>query len=417
MSENILILFVIALSVQSLLEIFLVLLNLKHAKKSENLLNPILANLYDQETKEKSLKYTETKSKFSIFSNLYNLIILFILLWIQFFPKIDLWLAQFALSPRWHGVFYLLLISLILSAFNLPLSFYSTFVIEEKFGFNKSTKALWLKDLIIGQTISAAIMIPLIYLILLFMDTAGANWWLYAGLAVAAIQIFLVFVYPIWIAPLFNKFSPLEEGELKTSIVKVVDEVGYKTTGVFVVDGSKRSSHANAYFTGLGKSKRIVLFDTLISILNTPQVLSVLAHEIGHERYGHIKKSLGFSVLMLLFGFFCVGKLAMFPELFQAFGFSTVSNHAALLIFSLISGPVMFLVGPLFHMLSRRYEYQADDFALKVMKSYEPLATALAALSKKSLSNLNPHPLYSFVHYSHPTLNERINAMAGKEVI
>ena len=411
-ADKIYLIFIALLIIEQVIELALNILNIRQARREAPNMPDVLMNLYDGEAKKKSLEYTCAKCYFAIFSNLYSFALIILLLVGGIFPALNLWLENFNLLPIWQGVFFLLLISLIFSMSSVPLSYYSSFILEEKFGFNKSTKKLWLKDQVMGLLLSITISLPIIYLLLYFMSFLSVYWWLYAAGLIICAQVFLAFIYPVWIAPLFNKFVELEEGELKNEILKLVESVGYKSTGVYKIDGSKRSKHANAYFAGLGSSKRIVLFDTLISIMQPKEILAVLAHEIGHEKLGHIKKSLVFSALTVLVAFYLIATMYESESFYHAFGFAEPSNHAALLIFSLLAGPVMYFVSPLFNGLSRRFEYQADRFAIRAVGDYKPLASALAALSKNSLSNLNPHPAYSFMHYSHPTLSERIRAMS-----
>lgn len=413
-TNYVLLIFIVLLLIEQLVEFKLLLLNLDYANKHNTEFPPELDGLYDDSTQQKSLAYTKHKTYFSIFSAYYSLIILFVILFSGFFAKLDSWWGTCNLNKNLHGTAYLLSVIFLLSILQLPAAYYSAFVLEERFGFNKTSRLLWAKDQAISLLISALVAAPLISLILHFMSAVPHMWWLYASISLIFLQMFLAFIFPIWIAPLFNKFSPLEEGELKQEIVELVGKIGYQTTGVFSVDGSKRSKHANAYFAGLGKSKRIVLFDTLINLLSTKQILAVLAHEIGHEKLGHIKKSLLFSSAMVFAGFYLLNYFYQWPAIYKAFGFAEPSNHAALLIFSLVTGPIMYFVSPTFNFLSRKFEYQADRFAIESIGSFEPLSTSLAALSKNSLSNLTPHPWYSFMHYSHPTLIERIGAMRNK---
>jgi len=220
----------------------------------------------------------------------------------------------------------------------------------------------------------------------------------------------MIVVFPTFIAPWFNKFEPLKEGEFRDRILALADQVGFKTSGIYAMDGSKRSSHSNAYFTGIGKSKRIVLFDTLIEQMTIDQGLAVLAHEMGHYKMKHIARMLIVQTVFLLLGLFVLSLLLDFAALYTAFGL-TPSHHAALILFSLLSGPVIFYLGPLMNVLSRKHEYEADRFAALTLRDGRPMEDALINLTVKNLSNLTPHPWYSAYHYSHPTPVERINAM------
>jgi STE24 endopeptidase len=221
----------------------------------------------------------------------------------------------------------------------------------------------------------------------------------------------MVIVFPTLIAPLFNKFEPLKEGEFKDRILAMADKVGFKTGGIFTMDGSRRSAHSNAYFTGLGKAKRIVLFDTLAEQMTTDQGVAVLAHEMGHYKMKHIRRMLVLRSLFLLAGLYVLSLLVGYPPFFQAFGFDAPSNHAALVLFSLLAGPATFYLTPLINYFSRKHEYEADLFAARAIGQSKPMEEALIKLTVDNLSNLTPHPWYSAYHYSHPTTAERIDAM------
>lgn len=409
--------FIFLLIMEQVFETVLSVINLNYAKNNAAKLPKELQGIYEDQEMKKSLDYSHAKTCFSIFSSFYSLIFLLIFLFSNTFLDIDLWLKAYGFRQLFHGTIYLLLIVAIFSLLGIPLSYYSTFIIEEKFGFNKSTRLQWVKDQLTSLILSFIITGPVIYFLLYIMQSFSGYWWLLAACFIAMVQIFLAFIFPVWIAPLFNKFTPLEESELKEEILKMVSSQGFLASGVYKVDGSRRSRHANAYFAGLGKSKRIVLYDTLINLLGVREMLAVLAHEIGHEKLGHIKKTLLFSTSLLFAGFYLMYFFSGNIEFYNAFGFKNTANYSALLIFSLLSGPLMFFVSPFFNMLSRRFEFQADKYACNAAGGSEPLTKALIALSKNSLSNINPHPLYSFIHYSHPALAERIKAMSNLETV
>jgi len=243
------------------------------------------------------------------------------------------------------------------------------------------------------------------------MDNAGTYWWIIASLGFITFQLVLSIVYPLLIAPLFNKFAPLEENDLKNLLRDLAEKLKFLTTGIFVMDGSRRSGHSNAYFTGLGKAKRIVLYDTLVSILSHTQIAAVLAHEIGHYKKHHLIKGLILSFFVTTLGFYVVNIFLNYLPLFEAFGFSRVSYHGIFVILSFAAGPFTFFLTPLFTMWSRKHEYEADAFAAQNTDYGNELKEGLILMSKENLSNLTPHPLYSFYHYSHPTVGERIKAI------
>jgi STE24 endopeptidase len=289
--------------------------------------------------------------------------------------------------------------------------YFTFFVIEEEFGFNKMTWRLWLSDLIKAWLVALGAALPLLSGLFWFMDASGRYWWLYAFLFVAGFELLLVLVYPLWIAPLFNKFTPIADRALERQILALAAGAGFKPAGIYVMDGSRRSSHSNAYFTGLGKHRRIVIFDTLIELLPPAGVSAVLAHEMGHAAKRHVPKMLLASLLMLLGGFWLLSLALHYPPFFVAFGLDRPSYHAALVIFGFASGPLLYFISPLLAALSRSFEYEADRFAVRAVSGYLELRNALFALSRKNLSNFTPHPWYSFFHYSHPTLIERASAM------
>jgi STE24 endopeptidase len=309
------------------------------------------------------------------------------------------------------GILFCLGVALLFSLLSLPTNLYSTFVLERRFGFNKTTWKLYLADKLKGFLLVLVIGVPFLFVVLRLMEAAGSFWWLWVFLFIFAFQFLMLVLYPALIAPLFNKFEPLKEGELRRRILALANQVGFKTGGIFTMDGSKRSTHSNAYFTGIGKSKRIVLFDTLLEQMNLDQGLAVLAHEIGHYKMKHVRRMLVVQSVLLLIGLYILSLLVNVAPLYRAFGLAAPSNHAALILFSLLSGPATFYLSPLLNLLSRKHEYEADRFAVKVMKEGRPMAEALIRLTVKNLSNLTPHPWYSAYHYSHPTTAERVSAI------
>ena len=234
------------------------------------------------------------------------------------------------------------------------------------------------------------------------MQASGAYWWVWAFVFISAFQLLMIVIFPTFIAPWFNKFEPLKEGEFRERILALADQVGFKTSGIFSMDGSKRSAHSNAYFTGIGKAKRIVLFDTLIEQMTMEQGLAVLAHEMGHYKMKHIQRMLVVQTIFLLIGLYVLSRLIDFEPLYAAFGLAP-SHHAALVLFSLLSGSFTFFLGPLMNVLSRKHEYEADRFAARTLRDGKPMEEALINLTVKNLSNLTPHPWYSAYHYSHPS--------------
>ena len=414
-ASQILILYLILFALEYLWETFLTWLNMRHVKAHAEAPPAAFREVVDGETYRKSVDYTLTRSRFGLVRNTASSLFLLFIILSGTLGRMDDLIARWPLHPYLHGIVYIFALSWMFSLFNLPFTLYSIFVIEERFGFNKMTWKLFIIDGLKSLVLSLVLLTPLLWGLFWFMDKTGNYWWLYAFGFLAGFQLLMVYLYPTVIAPWFNKFTPLPDGSLKEKILQLVQKVHFRTSGIFVMDGSKRSKHSNAYFTGLGRVKRIVLFDTLVDNLEEDQVVSVLAHEIGHEKKNHIKKGLALSLASMLAGLWILSLLLHYPPFFQAFGFSGPSYHAAIILFGFCSGPFTFFLTPLGSILSRKFEYEADRFAVEAMGTARGLVGALLKLSKDNLSNLTPHPLYSFYYYSHPTLAERIAAMEDYE--
>lgn len=316
--------------------------------------------------------------------------------------------ASFELSAVWSGVLFMLLFFLIGSIIDLPLELYSTFAIEARFGFNKMTLPLFFSDMAKQLLLLLAIGTPLAWVILTLMQSTGSLWWLYAWLFWTAFMLLMMWGYPTLIAPLFNKFEPLPDGEMKSTIEALLKRCGFKSNGLFVMDGSKRSSHGNAYFTGLGNAKRIVFFDTLINQLEPIETEAVLAHELGHFHHGHVKKRLIVMVFTTLIGFALLGWLSQQPWFYAGLGISEPSNAAALLLFMLVMPVFTFMLTPLMSYFSRKDEFEADAYAV-ANSSGEALVSALVKMYEDNASTLTPDPLYSAWHDSHPPAPTRID--------
>ncbi len=312
------------------------------------------------------------------------------------------------LSPLWTGIAVILSVMIIMSLLEIPFSLYSTFVIEERFGFNKTTLKIWFTDMLKSAMLMAIIGIPLIAVILWLMNQAGEFWWLYAWGVWTAFTLFMIWAYPAFIAPLFNKFSALEDESLKARIDSLLQRCGFKSKGVFVVDGSRRSAHGNAYFTGFGSNKRIVFYDTLLESLNENEVEAVLAHELGHFKRNHIKKSMLLSILMTLAGFALLAWLMKSPWFYSAMGVEHMTTYNALLLFMFILPVFTYFISPLFSALSRKHEFEADDFA-KEQADYRALVSALVNMYRENASTLTPDPIHSMFYDSHPPASIRIN--------
>ena len=414
-AQSILTLYLILFTAQFLWETLLSILNQGNVLKHRNSPPAFASQVMDRETYTKSVQYTLTRSRFGLISATASSLFLIALILTGSLGKLEALIASLSLGLYTRGVLFFFTISLLFSLFSLPFSLYSQFVIEERFGFNRMTLGLFFLDALKGTIISVILFTPLLYGLFWFMDKAGFLWWIYAFAAFALFQVFMLILYPTVIAPLFNKFSPLEEGSLRDRILELAKKLNFRTKGIFVMDGSKRSKHSNAYFTGLGKTKRVVLFDTLIQTMEEEQLTGVLAHEIGHEKRNHVKKHLALSLAATLIGFWVLSLLLPYAPFFQAFGFSAPSYHAAVVLLGFCAGPFTFLLKPLMALWSRKHEYEADRFAVDATGTARGLKGALLRLSAKNLSNLTPHPWFSFYHYSHPTLAERMSALESYE--
>ena len=316
-------------------------------------------------------------------------------------------IRPYQLSTVWAGTIFLMAVILISSLLDLPLSLYRTFGLEQRFGFNKMSLRLFVTDLVKNALLMLIIGTPLIMLVLWFMDNSGAWWWLYVWLTWLVFNLIMVWAYPAVIAPLFNKFRPLDNAELATRIADLLDRNGFTSNGIFVMDGSTRSTHGNAYFTGLGANKRIVFFDTLIDELSYDEIEAVLAHELGHFKCGHIKKRLAILGTTFLIGFAILGMLLGVPWFYAGLGVGAPSTYMALTLFVLVAPVFTLFLQPLFSSMSRKHEFEADDFA-KAQVHSGSLINALVKLYKENANTLTPDPLYSAFHDSHPPAPIRI---------
>ncbi|WP_343485823.1 M48 family metallopeptidase [Allomuricauda sp. d1] len=387
--------------------LFDTLLNYLNTKNFGKKLPPELQDVFEDDEQQKSLAYKKSNYRFGLASDTFSL---FLTLGFLFFGGFE-WVDQIVRGITNHPIVMALLFFGIIvlgsSLISIPFSYYQTFVIEERFGFNKATKKTFFLDIVKGWLLSIFIGGGILALVILFIQKAGENFWLYAWALVAIFMVFVNLFYSKLIVPLFNKQTPLASGKLKNAIEAYAQKVGFELKNIFVIDGSKRSTKANAYFSGFGKQKRVTLFDTLINDLDEEEIVAVLAHEVGHYKKRHIVFNLIASVLVTGVTLYILSLFINNPLMSLAIGVSTPSFHAALVGFALLYSPISEITGLLMNLLSRKFEYEADDFA-KTTYGAEPLITSLKKLSKNSLSNLTPHPAYVFMNYSHPPLIERI---------
>ena len=366
---------------------------------------------YDDEKYQKSQKYLKVQTRFSLVKQTISVCITVSFILLGGFNTLDVFLRGFEFSSIVTGLLFFGALGFASLVIDLPFSIYSTFVIEKEFGFNKTTVGVFFADLIKSLLLGCILGAPILYLILWFFETAGSSAWLYCWLALSSIQIILMFLAPILIMPLFNKFEPLEDGELKTAILNYAHKENFSLKGLFTMDGSKRSTKSNAYFTGFGKFRRIVLFDTLIKNHSVNELLTVVAHEMGHYKKHHIYKMIIVSILSSGFMFFLLSLFINNQLLFEAFKMQHISLYASLLFFTFLYSPIESILSVLGNITSRKHEFEADEYAVKTTGLSDAFILALKKLSVDNLSNLNPHPLKVFLEYSHPPVLDRIQAI------
>jgi STE24 endopeptidase len=393
-------------------ELWLAQVNRRHVLANAGEVPAAFKEIVDPATYAKSVEYTLARGRFGQINDSYSAAMLLLILFSGVLPLALKLFTNWMGASAWAMAAFLFAAGVAMTLAGLPFDWFEQFRLEEKFGFNTTTPKTWWTDRLKGLLLATVLGYPLLVLILKFTDWTGDRWWLWAWASMLAFQLLMVVLAPVIILPLFNKFTPLPEGGLRERLLALAGRTNFHARNLQVMDGSKRSKHSNAFFTGFGRFRKIVLFDTLIQQLTGPQLEAVLAHEIGHFKKKHIPKLLAFSALSSLAGFFLIAVLAKQEWFYRAFGFEPGGIAPALLLFGLLSGTVMFWFSPLAHWWSRRHEYEADAFAANVMNEPHSLIGALRKLNEKNLSNLTPHPLYSGFYYSHPTLLEREQALA-----
>lgn len=398
-------------------ELWLSRLNQRQVRAHADEVPPAFREMVDELTYRRSVNYTLAKSRFGEVVTLFDAVLLIGLL----FSGVLSWafgkfMAAFGTSVLPMAGF-LFATGVASSIVGLPFACYAQFRLEDRFGFNTTTVKTWVLDRLKGFLLAVLLGFPLLALVLKLIEWAGPNWWIWAAAVVIVFQLLLLLIAPALIMPLFNKFTPLPEGSLRERLFALAQRTEFPTRNIEVMDGSKQSRHSNAFFTGFGRFRKIVLFDTLLAQLAEPELESVLAHEIGHYKKRHVVKLLGVSIAGVLTGFAVVAWLARQAWFYRAFGFEYHAGFAAtnvvpaMLLFALLAGTIGFWFSPLLRMWSRRFEYEADAFARATMGDAQPLLQALRKLTERNLSNLTPHRLYSWFYYSHPTLIERERAL------
>ena len=367
--------------------------------------------LYDPDRYRKSQQYLKVNTRYGWITGIFNVAVILVFWFGKGFPLLDGWVRSLGFGPVVAGLIYMGILVLFKGIISLPFGIYATFVIEERFGFNQTTWSTYVLDLIKGALLAVLLGGPLLAGVLLFFEYAGANAWWYCWILVTLYMLGVQFIAPTWIMPLFNKFTALEEGELKTAILSYAASIKFPIENVYVMDGSRRSSKSNAFFTGFGRHRRIVLFDTLIKQQTTGELLAVLAHEMGHYKKKHIFQSLTLGIIQMGIMLFLLSLFISYQGLFDAFYMPQKSVYAGLIFFGMLYSPLGFFIGIFMQMLSRKNEYAADRFSVETTRDPDSMANALKKLSIHNLSNLLPHPLYVFLNYSHPPVLQRIQAI------
>lgn len=366
-----------------------------------------LSDVYDESEYKTSQAYKKANYRFGIWSSAFSLVLTLAFLLLDGFEYIDNLARSFSNNPIVIALLFFGIITLVSSILTMPFSYYKTFVIEEQFGFNKTTKKTFVLDKIKGFLMMAIIGSGVLSIIIWIYQLTQEQFWLYAWGVVTVFTVFMNMFYSKLIVPLFNKQTPLEEGNLRHKISDYAKSVGFNLDKIFVIDGSKRSTKANAYFSGFGSEKRVTLYDTLINDLNEEEIVAVLAHEVGHYKKKHIIFNLITSILLTGITLYILSIFISNPLLSNALGVEKASFHVGFVAFGLLYSPISAVTGLFMNHLSRKFEYQADNYA-KTTYEPQPLITSLKKLNKNSLSNLTPHPAYVFIHYSHPTLLQRV---------
>jgi len=367
--------------------------------------------VYGMDQYRKSQAYLRENTRFGWAVGIFNTAAILAFWFLKGFPYLDRWVRSFGWGEIWSGLMYMAVLLFVKAALALPFRIYGTFRIEEKYGFNRTTPKTFVLDILKGLALTVLLGGPLLAGVLIFFQYAGDHAWWWCWIAVSLFMLGVQYIAPTWILPLFNKFTPLADGELREAILKYARSIRFSLENIYVMDGSRRSSKSNAFFTGFGKHKRIVLFDTLIDRHTPMELLAVLAHEMGHYKKKHILQMTLTGIAQTGLMFFLLSFFISFPGLFDAFYLPYPSVYAGLIFFGMLYAPLEFFIGIFYQMLSRKNEYEADRFAVETTRNPSMMIAALKKLSAHNLSNLTPHPFYVFLNYSHPPVLERISAI------
>jgi len=390
-------------------------INISHLRRFGHRVPEVFRGEIDGETLSRMTNYTAESSRLGSVEALFDDAVLLTVLLGGLIPWLVVRVEALQLNPILSGLIFFAILALAGTVLDIPFSLYATFGIEKKYGFSTITPALWISDFIKSTLISAVLLALLLAPLLALILYAPATWWVWAWIFFALFQLLILWLYPIAIAPLFNKYEPIRDEVLKERIIALLEKAGLRIEGVYQVDASRRSRHSNAYFTGVGKTKRIVLFDTLLGSHAQEEILAVLAHEAGHWKRKHVLKQLLFIETVSFFLFYAIYRLLEWPLLYSTFGVGGVVPYAGLFLISAVLKPIAFLFTPAGAAVSRTFEREADEDSFSLLGSAGALASALKRLAKDNLANLHPHPLYAWFYYSHPPLAERIESLQRLE--
>ena len=392
-------------------QVYLNELNLSYLHRHRSRIPDEFRNTVDQGKFETILNYTLDSDRFGLWTTLMGEGIFLALLLLGCFPWLDQRIEGWQWNPTLSGLAFFGILSLLMNLLRIPPNLYETFVIEGRYGFNTLTIKTWAIDLAKGLGLFTILGGVLLWLLLSLVNHGGRLWWVWAWLFVGGFELLLLWLFPVAIAPLFNKFEPIEDQALEDRIRSLMQRVGLQVKGVFKMDASKRSKHTNAFFTGIGRTKRIVLFDTLLQSHPEEEMLGIIAHEAGHWKRRHILKEIIFAEALSLLLFYGASRFLDWPPLYQTFGFQEVGTYVGLFLVGTLLSPLGYFAQPVAGAISRKFEREADDFSLELMKVPEPLCNALRRLASDNLENLDPHPLYAWFYFSHPPLVERIRRL------
>jgi STE24 endopeptidase len=405
--HNFTLLFLAMLIISTSMRLYLSHRQISHVEKNRARVPDSFADKISLDDHQKAADYTTTKVKFGRLPLFYEVALILVWTLGGGLQWLDQNVITLGINPILTGITVILAFTLISSLLDLPFSIYSTFVIEERFGFNRTTVKTFIIDILKGALLGLIIGVPLLYVILWLMEQTGDQWWIYTWIVISGFSLFMMWIYPTWIAPIFNKFEPLEEGETLNRITSLLNRCGFSSNGIFVIDGSKRSSHGNAYFSGFGRNKRIVFFDTLLKMLNDDELEAVLAHELGHFKKKHIIKGMAISFGTTLIALAILAWLMKANWFYTSLGIEQPSTYMALLLFTLVLPVFTFVFQPLFSIFSRKNEFEADAFAAEQTDA-KYLVKALVDLYRENANTLTPDPVYSAFYDSHPPAPVRI---------